>query len=72
MEELLPSEEKIKADEEGKLDIPDEQSFFFVMTSSTINILSSRRNMITKTVDVLDLNNIEPVKMDFDKDGNLV
>jgi len=62
----------MKEDEEGKLDIPDEQSFFFVMTSRTINILSSRRNMITKTIDVLDLNDISPVKMEFDKDGNLV
>lgn len=28
--------------------------------------------MITKTLDVIDLNNIEEVKMDFDSDGNLV
>jgi hypothetical protein len=61
----------MKEDEIGKLDIPDEQSFFFVMTASTINILSSRRNMITKTLDVIDLNTIDNIKLDFDAEGNL-
>ena len=61
----------MKEDDIGKLDIPDEQSFFFVMTATTINILSSRRNMITKTLDVIDLNSIDKVKMDFDEEGNL-
>lgn len=28
--------------------------------------------MITKTIDVIELNNIDAVKMDFDSDGNLV
>lgn len=62
----------MKEDELGKLDIPDNQSFFFVMTSSTINILSSRRNMITKTIDVIDLNTMDKIKLDVDGEGNMV
>jgi len=62
----------MKTDEGGKVDIPDEKSFFFVLTSRSINILSSRRNMITKTIDVIDLNNMDKVKIDADADGNYV
>jgi len=62
----------MKEDELGKVDIPDNQSFFFVMTSSTINILSSRRNMITKTIDVIDLNTMDKIKLDMDQEGNMV
>jgi len=62
----------MKEDDLGKLDIPDNQSFFFVMTSSTINILSSRRNMITKTIDVIDLNTMDKIKLDVDQEGNMV
>lgn len=62
----------MKSDEVGKVDIPDEKSFFFVLTSRSINILSSRRNMITKTIDVIDLNNMDKVTMDSDEDGNMV
>jgi len=62
----------MKSDDVGKVDIPDEKSFFFVLTSRSINILSSRRNMITKTIDVIDLNNMDKVTMDSDEDGNMV
>jgi len=55
----------------GPIDIPDEKSFFFVMTSTTINILTSRRNMITKTIDVIDLNVVDKIKLEADKDGNM-
>jgi len=41
------------------------------MTSNTINILSSKRNMITKTVDVIDLNVVDKIKMEADQDGNM-
>lgn len=62
----------MKTDEVGKVDIPDEKSFFFVLTSRSINILSSRRNMITKTIDVIDLNNMDKVKIEADAEGNFV
>lgn len=70
--ETVPSEEKAKSDDTGPLDIPDEKSFYMVMTSNTINILSSRRNMITKTVDVIDLNVVDKIKITPDQDGNMV
>jgi len=34
----------MKEDELGKVDIPDNQSFFFVMTSSTINIILQEKH----------------------------
>jgi len=67
----LPADEKSKSDDMGPIDIPDEKSFFFVMTSTTINILTSRRNMITKTIDVIDLNVVDKIKLEADKDGNM-
>jgi len=42
------------------------------MTSNTINILTSRRNMIAKTIDVIDLNVVDKIKLEADKDGNQV
>jgi len=69
---VLPTEEKMKSDKGGKLDIPDEKSFFFVLTTRSINILSSRRNMITKTLDVIDLNIVSDITMGSDSDGNMV
>lgn len=42
------------------------------MTQTTLNILTSRRNQITKTVDVVDFNGLEAVKQDSDDQGNVV
>lgn len=41
------------------------------MTLNTINILSSRRNQITKTVDVIDLNILNDIKMQDDPNGGI-
>lgn len=38
---------------------------------TTLNILTSRRNQITKTVDVLDIFNINPVSQIITKQGDL-
>lgn len=59
-------------DDIGKINIPDEHSFYMVLTQNTLNILTSRRNQITKTLDVLDLNGVQDIKQDADADGNLV
>ena len=42
-----------------------------VLTQSTLNILTSRRNQITKTYDVLDLNIVKDVKEDEQSDGSI-
>jgi len=64
----LSESEREKQDEVGPIEIPDENSFYFVLTRSTLNILSSRRNMITQTVDVLDLNIIDKIDL-INNDG---
>jgi len=61
-----------KQDEVGFVDIPDKHSFYFVMTQDTINIISSRRDQITKTVDVIDLNSVKRINQNVDKEGNLI
>jgi len=43
-----------------------------VLTMNTLNILTSRRNQITKTVDVIDIVNVSPITQSIDKLGNLV
>jgi len=40
------------------------------MTQNTINILSSRRNQITKTIDVVDLNIINDINISTDGSDN--
>jgi len=55
--------EKEKQDQVGYIEIPDENSFYFVLTTTTLNILSSRRNMITQTVSVIDLNIIDKISL---------
>jgi len=58
-------------DDVGFIDIPDKHSFYFVMTQDSLNILSSRRDQITKTVDVVDLNAVKRIDQAVDKEGNL-
>lgn len=41
------------------------------MTLNTINILSSRRNQITKTVDVIDLNILNNISLEDDPKGGV-
>jgi len=41
------------------------------MTLNTINILSSRRNQITKTVDVVDLNIVNDINQQMDSKGGV-
>jgi len=45
----ITSTEASKQDEVGPLTIPDEKSFYMILTTSTLNVLTSRRNQITKT-----------------------
>lgn len=51
----------LKTDDIGSIDIPDKNSYYYVLTSTTLNLLSSRRNQITKTVDVIDLNGVKDI-----------
>lgn len=68
----IPAIERIKTDAVGPIDIPDPHSFYCVMTQNTINILSSRRNQITKTIDVIDLNILNDIDQSTDNHGDLV
>jgi len=43
-----------------------------VLTQNSLNILTSRRNQITKTLDVIDLNGMKKINQDSDAEGNLV
>jgi len=43
-----------------------------VLTTTTLNILTSRRNQITKTIDVFDLRSIKPINKSVSKDGDEV
>lgn len=43
-----------------------------ILTETTLNILSSRRNQITKTIDVIDLNGMKKVNISSDAEGNMV
>jgi len=54
------------------VDIPDNKSFYMVLTTSTLNILTSRRNQITKTIDVLDLRNVNPITSSVSQSGDLI
>jgi hypothetical protein len=42
-----------------------------VLTNTTLNILSSRRNQITKTIDVIDIRGLAPISVNKDTEGNL-
>lgn len=64
--------EREQTDDVGYVNIPDEKSFYMVLTQNSLNILSSRRNQITKTLDVIDLNGINRITQDSDAEGNLV
>lgn len=48
-------------DDVGKIDIPDKHSFYMVLTTTTLNILTSRRNQITKTADVIDIKGLNKI-----------
>jgi len=61
-----------RSDSAGQIDVPDRNSFFGIMTPTTLNIISSRRNVITKTIDVIDLNLMNKIKIDNDPQGNMV
>jgi hypothetical protein len=41
-----------------------------VLTNTTLNVLTSRRNQITKTANVLDLRTIQNILISADDDGN--
>jgi len=66
----MTAEETSKQDEVGPLTIPDDKSFYMILTTSTLNVLTSRRNQITKTWDVIDLNIVKDVYEDVLDDGS--
>lgn len=66
----MPGDESGKVDDIGALTIPDDKSFQMVLTQSTLNILTSRRNQITKTFDVLDLNIVKDINEQESSDGS--
>lgn len=65
----ITSDEAQKRDEVGPLTIPDDKSFYMILTTSTLNVLTSRRNQITKTYDVLDLNIVKDINESVTQDG---
>lgn len=42
-----------------------------VLTTSTLNILTSRRNQITRTIDVLDLRGLTAITRSLNKQNDL-
>jgi len=61
--------EKNLVDEVGKIDIPDKRSFYMVLSTSSINILTSRRNQITKTKDVIDIRGLASIETKLNNIG---
>mmetsp|Transcript_1866 Transcript_1866/g.3737 ORF Transcript_1866/g.3737 Transcript_1866/m.3737 type:complete len:93 (+) Transcript_1866:219-497(+) len=64
--------EREQVDDVGKIDIPDNKSFYTVLTTSSINILTSRRNQITKTQTVIDLRGLNKISRVISKQGDIV
>jgi len=62
---------KQQIDDVGAINIPDKNSFYMILTSTTLNILTSRRNQVTKTIDVIDLNQLKKIDLSTDKEGNM-
>lgn len=56
-------EDYLKKDSIGYVNIPSENSFFFILSRKNINILSSRRAETAKTIDLINFTDIE-VKQD--------
>jgi len=59
------------SDSVGRINIPDNKSFYMVLTTTTLNILSSRRNQITKTIDVIDIRGLNKISQTVTKDGDM-
>jgi hypothetical protein len=53
--------ELAKKDAKGNLYIPSETSFWVTVLKDTVNILSSRKNQIAKTIDSLNIDFIKPI-----------
>jgi len=49
-----------KADEHGSIDIPNKDSFYFVLFAKQLYLLASRRDQLRQTVKVLDMNQVSP------------
>jgi hypothetical protein len=45
-------------DEVGYRNIPDEEHFFFILTDTSMNILSARKTNLARTMDVLNIDDI--------------
>jgi len=58
-------------DDIGRIDIPDKRSFYMVLSRTSLNILTSRRNQITKTLDVIDIRGLAKIKMKTKDDNNV-
>jgi len=54
-------------DEFGPIEIPDHANWFFILTSSSINVVSSRRNVLTKNTRSLPINAIKPIFFSAEK-----
>jgi len=59
------------SDSVGRINIPDNKSFYMVLTTTTLNILTSRRNQITKTIDVIDIRGLNKISQTITKEGDL-
>lgn len=53
----------------GSVNIPDPKSFFLVVTRHSLNILSSRRNDLANTVDVIYYTDLKKLEGPTVKDG---
>lgn len=49
------------ADDFGPVEIPDQTSFFFLLSNTGLSVLSSRRNDLTKTMKFLAISSIKPI-----------
>jgi hypothetical protein len=57
------------ADDIGPVNVPDQKSFFMVVTRHSLNILKSRRNDLSQTQDVIFYSDLKKLEGPTMKDG---
>merc|ERR1712096_546825 len=54
-----------EVDDSSPIYVPAENKFWFVLTRNNLNILSSRRNDMARTIDSIDILQIDPIIMEI-------
>jgi hypothetical protein len=62
-QEAKPLKDRSQAkDRFGSLEIPTPESFFTVLTTDSILVLTSRDNLLTNTFEIIDLSQMDPIE----------